>query len=156
MSTNNNSGIRLKRALWTFFLSYLSVTIVATAFSFLIIAVTHAPTVPESQAVYSHAYVLSEYFQPAINLITWTLFAGLYFWKKPQERTYSNALRLGALWLPVALVVDLVFFVLIQNPISLSPHDFYIGQFPWIYLIYVAVFISPSVYVMLQKMITNK
>ena len=36
-----------------------------------------------------------------------------------------------------AIVVDYVGFVLIKNPISLTPHDFYIGQFPWIYLIYI-------------------
>ena len=43
----------------------------------------------------------------------------------------------------VDVTVDYVGFVLIRNPISLSAHDFYIGQFPWIYLIYLAIFISP-------------
>ena len=59
----------------------------------------------------------------------------------------DEAFALGAFWLTLAVLVDYVGFVLIKNPISLSPHDFYIGQFPWIYLIYVAVFFSPWCYV---------
>jgi hypothetical protein len=57
-----------------------------------------------------------------------------------------EAWALGAFWLAAAVVMDYVGFVLIKNPISLSPHDFYIGQLPWIYLIYVAVLLSPFCY----------
>jgi hypothetical protein len=49
------------------------------------------------------------------------------------------------------MLVDYVGFVLIKNPISLSAHDFYIGQFPWIYLIYLAIFVSPLLYVLLRR-----
>ena len=63
----------------------------------------------------------------------------------------EEAFALGAFWLTAAVVVDYVGFVLIKNPISLSPHDFYIGQFPWIYLIYVAVLIAPLCWVKLAK-----
>ena len=56
-----------------------------------------------------------------------------------------------AFWLAVAVVVDYVCFVLIKNPISLNPHDFYIGQFPWIYLIYVTVLFAPFCSVILMR-----
>ena len=151
MTSQTTNSLELRRVLWTLLASYISVTVLATAFSFIIIAVTHAPTVPESQAVHSHAYVLSERWQPLINLVNWSLFAGLYFKNRPKQRNYRTALCMGALWLTAAMVIDLVFFVLIKNRISLSPHDFYIGQMPWIYLTYVAVFLSPAVYVMLRK-----
>ena len=49
------------------------------------------------------------------------------------------------------MVVDYVCFVLIKNPISLNPHDFYIGQFPWIYLIYVTVLFAPFCSVILMR-----
>jgi len=55
-----------------------------------------------------------------------------------------------------ALVVDYVFFVLIKNPISLSPHDFYIGQSPWIYLIYVAILISPLCCMTLTRLLSRE
>jgi hypothetical protein len=42
--------------------------------------------------------------------------------------------------------VDYVGFALIKNPFSLSAHDFYISQFPWIYLIYLAILVSPILY----------
>ena len=67
----------------------------------------------------------------------------------PQLRV--EAFALGAFWLAVAVAVDYVGFVLIKNPISLTPHDFYIGQFPWIYLIYVAIFLAPLCWVKLAK-----
>jgi hypothetical protein len=60
-------------------------------------------------------------------------------------------LVLGAFWLAAAMIGDYVCFVRIKNPISLSPHDFYIGQFPWIYLIYVAVLVAPLCSVMLMR-----
>ena len=86
-----------------------------------------------------------------MNLLVWMLFSWMYFQKRPKIATsHRQALFLGVFWLLVALVVDYVGFVLIKNPISLSPHDFYIGQFPWIYLIYVAVLISPLCYVALS------
>jgi len=69
----------------------------------------------------------------------------------PQDDAFD-----GAFWLGVALPVDFVGFVLIKNPISLSPYDFYVGQFPWIYLIYIAVFLSPSCYVALTEFLGRK
>jgi hypothetical protein len=56
-----------------------------------------------------------------------------------------------AFWLAGAVVVDYVCFVRIKNPISLNPHNFYIGQFPWIYLIYVTVLFAPLCSVILMR-----
>jgi hypothetical protein len=77
--------------------------------------------------------------------VVWTLFALVYFRKRrgAPSRWFKEPVQLGALWLAIALPADLVSAVLIKNPMSMTAHDFYIGQFPWIYLIYVAVFISP-------------
>ena len=33
------------------------------------------------------------------------------------------------------------------TPYSLSFHDFYVGQLPWIYIVYVVLFVSPLCYV---------
>jgi hypothetical protein len=58
---------------------------------------------------------------------------------------------LGAVWLVAAVIVDFVGFVVIKNPISLTPKEFYVGQFPWIYLIYVMVTIGPACALYLKK-----
>ena len=57
----------------------------------------------------------------------------------------------SSLWLVIAVPVDFVCFVIIPNPISLSAHDFYLGQFPWMYLTYLAVLLSPLCYAALVK-----
>ena len=80
-------------------------------------------------------------------------FAGVYYKRRTGDELalHRESVVLGAFWLVAAMVVDYVGFVLIKNPISLSPHDFYIGQFPWIYLIYVAVLLSPLCYLTLAR-----
>ena len=146
------AGPKLKygRAVANFVLAYVVVTILAVALSLAIGAAIHAPETAEPMQ--NKGYLLSERFLPFLNLLVWTAFAAIYF-RRPQSPSASRkeAVALGALWLALALVVDYVGFVLIKNPISLSPHDFYIGQFPWIYLIYIVVFISPLCYTALAN-----
>ncbi|HSY34620.1 MAG TPA: hypothetical protein VK814_02605 [Acidobacteriaceae bacterium] len=147
------SRLSYKRAAVMFLLAYIVVTILGIALSLAIGAVGHMPQTAEPMQ--NQAYLLAERFYPFLNLLVWGTFAWIYF-RKPRERSEQAGLRkeawtLGGFWLVVAMVVDYVGFVLIKNPISLSPHDFYIGQFPWIYLIYVAVFLSPWCYVALVE-----
>lgn len=143
--------IRYTRAIVTFVLAYVAVTILAIALSFLIGAVGHMPQSDEPMK--NEAYLVSERFFPLLNLVVWGMFAWIYFRGRMGNRELTGLRReawaLGVLWLAAAVVVDYVGFVLIKNPISLSPHDFYVGQFPWIYLIYVAVLFSPFCYVIL-------
>jgi hypothetical protein len=160
--------LNYKRAVVTFLLAYIVVTILAIALSVAIGIALHLPQTPEPMQ--NQAYLLSERFLPLLNLAVWGLFAWVYLRpqthpqqskardkarsetrsqirSKPQSETRSDtrreAIALGTFWLTAAVAVDYVFFVLIKNPLSLTPHDFYIGQFPWIYLIYVAIFLAP-------------
>ena len=135
-----------KRALGTFLLAYVAITILGTAFSLGIAAVQHIPDT--AKPMQNAAYLLTERFLPGMNLLVWASAAWLYFRRSPQESIMRHqSLALGAFWLAVALPLDLIAFVLIKTPLSLSPYDFYVGQFPWIYLIYLAVFVSPLCYV---------
>src|SRR5258708_4318281 len=129
-------------------------TVVATGFSLLLGALVD--TSPVASPLQDPGYLLSEKFLPLLNLIVWTSFSLVYFKKRtngPSQR--KEALALGAFWLAMALPLDFLAFVVIQNPLSLSAHDFYIGQFPWIYLIYLAVFISPVCGTVLIKVLTR-
>ena len=139
------AGLKPLRAAWVFLLAYVTITVVATAFSLAIESRMHVPE--DTPPLSNPAYLLAEKFFPLLNLLVWVGFAGLYF-RKRIVGTFSTreAWVLGAVWLGLAVVVDYVGFVLIKNPISLSPHDFYIGQAPWIYLIYAVVLVSPWVY----------
>ena len=137
--------LRFSRAVLLFLLGYILVTILAIALAMSVEAIIQPNHT--GKMVLNPAYIFSERFYPLINLIVWIPVSWLYF-KAPKGDTElrSEAWTLGAFWLALALVVDLVGFVIIENPISLSPYDFYVGQFPWIYLIYLAIFLSPIFY----------
>jgi hypothetical protein len=136
--------LNYKRAVVTFLLAYIVVTILAIALSVGIGVALHLP--PTAEPMQNQAYLISERFLPFLNLAVWGLFARAYLRHRThgeRSETRREAIALGTFWLAAAVAVDYVFFVQIKNPISLNPHDFYIGQFPWIYLIYVAIFFAP-------------
>jgi hypothetical protein len=146
---------RYTRAIITFFAAYVIVTLLAVALSMAAEAAMHNP--PTRDMVHSPSYVFAEKFFPIINLLVWTAFSWVYFKLRRSAPVLSReALTLGAFWLLFAILVDYVGFVLIKNPISLSAHDFYIGQFPWIYLIYLAILVSPILYVSLRSKRANR
>ena len=138
------SALHDKRALITWVIAYLSITAAGIGLFFLIAALQH--TGSYASPVKDPSYLLEERFLPLANLLLWTACGLAYFWQRrdtvhPWSR---EPLRLGALWLALAVTADFLDSVAIKNPESMSAHDFYIGQAPWIYLIYAAVFISPA------------
>lgn len=141
-TSKNGPALRYRRALVTWLIAYVGIEIIGFAAGITIAAVQHTGSYAHSTQGLPPSYILEEKFLPLANLAVWTALALVYFGRR-RVSGRAEPLRLGALWLAVSLPADLVFFVLIKNPSSLSPHDFYVGQFPWIYLIYVAVFVSP-------------
>lgn len=136
--------LRYGRALVLFLLAYIAITVIATGFSTALEVVMHPP--PTDDKIHSPSYILSERFYPLLNFFIWTAFGRIYFGADADSDDRGRrvaAIRLGALWLALALVADFVGFVLIEHPLSLSARDFYVGQFPWIYLIYLVVFSGP-------------
>ena len=146
--------LRYKRAVVTFILAYVAITIVAVGFSIAIEVYGHFPQVSGSTFP-TPAYLFAERFLPVLNLAVWMVFGWIYFGRRVRSEgrlaLRGEALALGAFWMVGAVVVDYVCFVRIKNPISLNPHDFYIGQFPWIYLIYVTVLSAPLCSLMLMR-----
>jgi hypothetical protein len=146
--------LRYKRAVVTFVLAYVAITIVAIAFSIAIEVYGHFPPV-NGPTFPTPAYLFAERFLPFLNLAVWMVFGWVYFRRRVGSEgrlaLRGEALALGVFWLAGAVVVDYVCFVRIKNPISLNPHDFYVGQFPWIYLIYVTVLFAPLCSVMLMR-----
>jgi hypothetical protein len=148
----SESGFRTRRALVTFALAYVVVTVLAAALSISLEAAMHVPPTPAYDMVHSPSYLLSEKFYPILNLLVWTTFAWVYFGPRARSKgRMPEAFRLGALWLGLALIVDYVGFVLIRHPYSLNAHDFYVEQFPWIYLVYAALLVSPALYATLAR-----
>jgi len=144
--------LKSKRAVVSFLLAYVAITILGTFLALGIAAIQHTPLTVEP--LQNQAYLLSERFLPLLNLLVWMAGSWLYFRKAPQGRiSGKDAFVLGGFWLAIALPLDFIAFVLIKTPLSLSPRDFYIGQFPWIYLIYVCVFLGPVCYMTFRRAI---
>ena len=150
-SSGGNQRLDYKRAIVTWIIAYVVITILGTGLFFVIAAIQH--TGSTSHPLQDPSYVLENKLLPVCNLLVWTALALAYFRKRNDleaDAWYGEALRLGTLWLAIALPIDFLGFVVSPGPLSMSAHDFYIGQFPWIYLTYVAVIISPMCAVALR------
>ncbi len=147
MSRANARRLSYGRALVVFVAAY--VVISALAFGlYLIVAAGMGVHMYSTFSVRKDAaYLLCEKLYPVLNLVIWTVSAWIYFRKEVGSAgSIVAALKLGGFWLLVALPLDLIVFVLIPTPLSLSAPDFYVSQFPWIYFTYVALFAGPFVY----------
>jgi hypothetical protein len=100
------------------------------------------------RALQTDASVSTVLYHVLIMLIAWPVFAWIYF-KKPKQRKLAvqseKTLGLAFFWLAAAVIVDLVDFVLIKSPYSLTPHGFYVIYQPWTSLAYMAIFLSPLI-----------
>ncbi|WCT13873.1 hypothetical protein [Mucilaginibacter jinjuensis] len=137
--------LNLKRAIGYFFAAYIIVTILASATSVTYGIVFHTPPPAPGQSVLqAEEFTATVPYHVLIMLIIWPLFAGLYF-KRPKAaaQVKQETRSLAFFWLVAAMITDLVCFVLIKNPYSLTFHEFYVLYQPWISLIYLAIFLSP-------------
>lgn len=145
---SHGRSLEYRRGVLTFLGSYVLIEILAALCSIVVAAITHTNFSGNHADVHNRAFVISERFYPLINLISWMAFAAIYFRKPATKLSPMNeALRLGAFWLALALPFDVIFFILVKSPYSLNFHDFYVGQLPWIYIVYTVLFVSPLCYV---------
>jgi hypothetical protein len=138
--------LNFKRAIACFFVAYIIVTVLASSTSIIYGIVNHSPPqAPGESVLQSPAFVATVPYHVLIMLVIWPIFAWIYF-KRPKGSRAEVVRETGSLaflWLIAAIITDLVCFVLIKNPYSLTPHEFYVIYQPWISLIYLAIFLSP-------------
>jgi len=141
-------NLKLKSAWLNFLWAYLLITVLAYGVSYGAQALYDLPSAYELglPMFEDPAFKKTVVYHLLINLVMWVFFAYRYFKPQRSELTrWKQALPLCILWLVTALLVDLVFFVLIKSPISLTFHQFYIEYQPWISLTYLILFISPII-----------
>ena len=63
----------------------------------------------------------------------------------------DEALKLGAFWAVICILIDLVGWILIPHPWAMTFKEFYVEYQPWITLIYLVIFFSPLVIAQIQK-----
>jgi hypothetical protein len=141
--------LNFKKTIINFIWAYIVVTILAYSISILAGIIFKLPSYQDlGVGIFKDpAFVMTVPYHLLINLLTWTIFSHFYFRKKAIDTfRLLESFYLGLFWLGLAMTVDLIGFVLIKSPISLTLHQFYVEYQPWISITYVIVFVSPLVY----------
>lgn len=149
-----SATLNVKRGTVTFILAYIVITILAFGLYLLLAALMGVSLSATFDIREDRAYALAEQLYPILNLGVWMAFAWLYF-RKIARPTVKQAWVLGAFWLAIAVPLDLVYFVLIPNPLQVSAYGFYVEQFPWIYLTYLVVLAAPVLYAVGKQRLAN-
>jgi hypothetical protein len=136
---------RIKKAVVYLLLAYWIVTLFGFLLTLAFWAWLPLPTAQELgvSASQSPAYLLTVPYHPLLNLLVWPFFAALYLRNFPAGQRKGEALRLGAFWVIITMVVDLIGWVLIKHPWSMTFKQMYVDYQPWITLIYLVIFGAP-------------
>lgn len=128
--------------LW-YLISYVVVTWVGIGHTIFNILVLGMGSMAEGPGL-GQGYEMTKPWHPLYNIILFTIFGFLYL-RKVKKPTLKNAMTTGALWSGISIVIDLVSWVLIPHPWSLTFKQFYVEYQPWIALVYIAMFVAPMI-----------
>ena len=127
--------------LW-FWVAYIIVTVIGILHTVFNIYVLHMK--PMDKDGMGEGYEKTKPWHPLYNIIFFSLFGWLYM-SGLVTPTLQEALITGAIWAAICIVFDVVGWVIVKHPWSLSFKEFYIDYQPWITLIYVAIAAGPVV-----------
>ena len=127
--------------LW-FWVAYVVVTLIGVLHTIFNICVLHYK--PMSGQDMGEGYEKTKPWHPLYNIIIFPIFGWLYM-NGLKNPSLAEAFITGAIWASICIVFDLVGWVLIKHPWSLSFKQFYVQYQPWISLIYIIIFFAPAI-----------
>lgn len=128
--------------LW-YFIAYFIVTLVGILHTIFNIVVLHMKSMKDSPGM-GEGYEKTKPWHPLYNIIIFPIFAYIYL-NGLEIVTLSNVIATSIIWGSITVVFDLIGWVLIKHPWSLSFKEFYIDYQPWITLIYITIYLSPII-----------
>lgn len=132
-----------------YWLAYAIVTLIGVLHTIFNITVLHMKSMKDSPGM-GEGYEKTKPWHPLYNIIIFPVFAWLYL-NSLASITLNEVALTAAVWLSITLVVDLIGWVIIKHPWSLTFKEFYVDYQPWITLIYLTIFVSPFIaYLILQ------
>lgn len=138
------------RSMLWYWASYFVVTMIGVGHTIFNVAVLHMGSMAEGPGL-GEGYEMTKPWHPLYNIIFFTLF-GLIYIAGMKQPTFKKALTTGALWSGMSIIFDLVGWVLVKHPWSLTFKQFYVEYQPWITLVYLAMVIGPVLgYLILRK-----
>lgn len=121
--------------------AYIIVTVIGILHTIFNIYVLHYKSMKNSPGM-GEAYEKTKPFHPLYNLLIFPPSAWLYL-LSVSNASIGLALSVGAMWVAITIIGDLIGWVLIKHPWSLSFREFYLDYQPWISLTYLIIFLSP-------------
>ncbi len=132
-----------------YWLAYAIVTLIGVLHTIFNITALHMKSMKDGPGM-GEGYEKTKPWHPLYNIIIFPIFAWLYL-NSLASITLNEVALTAAVWLSITLVVDLVGWVIIKHPWSLTFKEFYVDYQPWITLIYLTIFVSPFIaYLILQ------
>lgn len=132
-----------------YWLAYAIVTLIGVLHTIFNITVLHMKSMKDSPGM-GEGYEKTKPWHPLYNIIIFPIFAWLYL-NSLASITLNEVALTATVWLGITLVVDLIGWVIVKHPWSLTFKEFYVDYQPWITLIYLTIFASPFIaYLILQ------
>ena len=128
--------------LW-YFAAYVLVTLTGVLHTVFNITVLHMKSMVDSPGM-GEGYERTKPWHPLYNIIIFPPFEYLYL-AGLHTVTLQTAVWTGLLWGTVTVVIDVIGWVLIKHPWSLTFKEFYVDYQPWITLIYLTIYASPLI-----------
>ena len=128
--------------LW-YWIAYFIVTDIGILHTIFNIKVLHMKSIKDIPGMWE-GYEKTKPWHALYNIIVFPIFAYLYF-NGLETVTLSNVIVTSIIWGTITVLFDLIGWVLIKHPWSLSFKEFYIDYQHWITLIYIAIYASPFI-----------
>lgn len=127
---------------WTAYVVVTAVGVGHTVFNWKILGMTdEGVTVTSVYDISSYRVTLP--WHPLYNILLFPPAAIAYFAIVRPDDVWAHAWTLAVTWAVVAIVVDVIGWVLIRHPWSMTWHGMYVAYQPWLTLIYAAIFAAP-------------
>lgn len=128
--------------LW-FWTGYLIVTAIGVLHTIFNIVVLKMGSMKEGPGM-GEGYEKTKPWHPLYNIVLFSLFGWLYM-RGLTLPTITEALITGGIWAGICIGFDLIGWVVVKHPWSLTFKEFYVDYQPWITLIYLAIFAGPVI-----------
>lgn len=128
--------------LW-YWAAYFIVTGIGILHTVFNIIVLHMKSMKDSPGM-GEAYEKTKPWHPFYNIVIFPAFAYFYF-HGIGTVTLSNVIATSMIWGTLTVAFDVIGWVLVKHPWSLTWKEFYIDYQPWITFIYLAIYVSPFI-----------
>lgn len=126
-----------------YWIAYLIVTSIGVLHTIFNIVVLHMKSMKDSPGM-GEGYEKTKPWHPLYNIIIFPIFAYFYF-SAFETVSFQNVIYTSLIWGTITVVFDVIGWVLIKHPWSLTFKEFYIDYQPWITLIYITIYASPFI-----------